>query len=224
MVIMKKRLPLAIFALSAAFGASAQYYELANQLPQLLRPALSGSWQYKGFVDATAMAGLGHNRANILSVSTSQGFQYTSWFYMGVGLGVDVAFSNYDGSLSRADVPGYWEHGANKTGAMLPLFTDFRFTFGGASNELSAFIDLRLGATFLLGNNYPEFGNGYLSNDGQFYLRPSVGLCIPVNSSNSKQAVDLGITYQLITSANNYTWGGRGMSLNALGFTIAYEW
>ena len=50
MVIMKKRLPLAIFALSAAFGASAQYYELANQLPQLLRPALSGSWQYKGLV------------------------------------------------------------------------------------------------------------------------------------------------------------------------------
>ena len=167
MVIMKKRLPLAIFALSAAFGASAQYYELANQLPRLLRPALSGSWQYKGFVDATAMAGLGHNRANILSLSTSQGFQYTSWFYMGVGLGVDVAFSNYDGSLSRADVPGYWEHGANKTGAMLPLFTDFRFTFGGASNELSAFIDLRLGATFLLGNNYLEFGNGYLSNDGR---------------------------------------------------------
>ena len=221
---MMKRIAFAALALSMAAGASAQYYELANQLPQLLRPALSGSWQYKGFVDASALDGIGSSRANILSVSTSQGFQYTSWFYMGVGLGVDVAFSNYDGSLSRSDVPGYWEHGANKTGAMLPLFTDFRFTFGGAQNALSAYFDLRIGATFLLGNNYLEFDNGYLSNNGQFYLRPSLGMRFPVNSSNSKQAVDLGITYQLITSANNYTWTGRTMTLNALGLTIAYEW
>lgn len=221
---MKKRFAFAALALSMALGASAQYYELANQLPQLLRPALSGSWQYKGFVDASALAGIGSNRANFLSVSTSQGFQYTSWFYMGVGLGVDVAFSNHDKLQAPEKVPGYWEHGANKTGVMLPLFTDFRFTFGGAQNEMSAYFDLRLGATFLLGNNYLEFDNGYLSNNGQFYLRPSLGLRFPVNSSNSKQAIDLGITYQLVTSANNYTWSGRTITLNALGLTIAYEW
>ena len=221
---MKLRHLFAALAVSMGLGASAQYYELANQLPQLLRPALSGSWQYKGFVDASALAGLGSDRANILSVTTSQGFQYTSWFYMGVGLGVDVAFSNYDKVGSRDNVPGYWKHGANTTGAMLPLFTDFRFSFGGAQNELSAYFDLRLGATFLLGNNYLEFGNGYLSNNGQFYLRPSLGMRIPVNSSNSKQAIDLGITYQLITSSNNYSWNGGSMTLNALGLTVAYEW
>ena len=100
------------------------HWQYLHFLPHLVRRLNTMSWptscrsfcarlfpargNIRGFVDATAMAGLGHNRANILSVSTSQGFQYTSWFYMGVGLGVDVAFSNYDGSLSRADVPGYW--------------------------------------------------------------------------------------------------------------------
>ena len=31
---------------------SAQYYEIANRLPGLIRPALSGSLNYKGFIEA----------------------------------------------------------------------------------------------------------------------------------------------------------------------------
>ena len=43
--------------------ASAQYYEIANQIPGLLQPMLSGSMNYKGYVEATGIAGFGNNRA-----------------------------------------------------------------------------------------------------------------------------------------------------------------
>ncbi len=32
--------------------ASAQYYEIANRVQQLITPALSGSGSYKGFIEA----------------------------------------------------------------------------------------------------------------------------------------------------------------------------
>ncbi|MDE5808403.1 MAG: hypothetical protein K2H76_09820, partial [Muribaculaceae bacterium] len=63
--------------------ASAQYYEIANQLPSLISPALSGSGRYKGFVDAGYTKTLGEYNADFLEFSTSQGYQYNSWFYMG---------------------------------------------------------------------------------------------------------------------------------------------
>lgn len=84
---------LAITALAAApVAASAQYYEIANQLPSLIQPALSGSLNYKGFFEASYTQGMGKYKANFLEISTSQGFRYSNWFYMGVGIGVDFLF------------------------------------------------------------------------------------------------------------------------------------
>ena len=80
----------------SALTASAQYYEIANQLPQLIRPALSGSFNYKGFVDVSYMRGVSKCKADFLDVTTSQGFRYADWFYMGVGIGADVLFSSTD--------------------------------------------------------------------------------------------------------------------------------
>ena len=40
-----------LLVLAGTTFASAQYYELANQIPQLISPALSGNFNYKGFVD-----------------------------------------------------------------------------------------------------------------------------------------------------------------------------
>ena len=89
------RLALAVMLLSAgATAAQAQYYEIANQLPSLLQPALSGSMRYKGFVEAGYVKGIGNYNADFLGFSTSQGFQYSSWFFMGVGIGADVLFSH----------------------------------------------------------------------------------------------------------------------------------
>lgn len=89
----------AVIAMAATASAHAQYYEIAGQLPSLISPALSGSLNYKGFVEASGTAGIGDSRANFIGVSTSQGFKYADWFFMGVGIGVDVAMAknvNYD--------------------------------------------------------------------------------------------------------------------------------
>ena len=44
-------------------------------------------------MDVTGVAGVGNNKLNHVEISTSQGYQYNSWFYMGAGLGIDVVRS-----------------------------------------------------------------------------------------------------------------------------------
>lgn len=49
----KRQILLLIVFLSFTFVAKAQFYEIANQVPQLLSPALSGSFNYKGYIEAS---------------------------------------------------------------------------------------------------------------------------------------------------------------------------
>lgn len=224
------QLALVLFAFALAIPqANSQYYDIANQIPSLLSPILSGSGRYKGYVDAQYLKGVGSNRADILGFSTSQGYQYNSWFYMGAGLGVDILFahqndnwgSNWGNGNSSGINP---EHSSTTTGVMIPLFSDFRLTVPAKkASSPSFFADLRLGASFLIGKDYIRINNGYLTNSEYFYLRPSVGVRIPVNKNHPRQAVDVGITYQLLTS--NY-WSGwtNSVTLNSLGITAAFEW
>lgn len=224
---MKKLLSLAVAAVLAAgmaVPARAQYYEIANQLPSLISPALSGSMQYRGFVEASGLAGMGKNRANFLGISTSQGFQYASWFFMGVGMGVDVAMAQQDDRYVAWD-PDDWEYGGTaKTKCMIPVFTDFRFRIGN-DNSVAAVIGLKLGAAWLLGDDDLMMKTAYMSNETQFYFRPSLGVRIPVSSQNPKQAVNVAVTYQLLTSNNNYTyWHDNSVTLHNLGLTVGFEW
>ena len=224
---MKKLLSLAVAAVMAAgmaVPARAQYYEIANQLPSLISPALSGSMQYRGFVEASGLAGMGKNRANFLGISTSQGFQYASWFFMGVGMGVDVAMAQQDDRYGAWD-PDDWEYGGTaKTKCMIPVFTDFRFRIGN-DNSVAAVIGLKLGAAWLLGDDDLMMKTAYMSNETQFYSRPSLGVRIPVSSQNPKQAVNVAVTYQLLTSNNNYTyWHDNSVTLHNLGLTVGFEW
>lgn len=224
---MKKLLSLAVAAVMAvgmAVPARAQYYEIANQLPSLISPALSGSMQYRGFVEASGLAGMGKNRANFLGISTSQGFQYASWFFMGVGMGVDVAMAQQDDRYEAGD-PDDWEYGGTaKTKCMIPVFTDFRFRIGN-DNSVAAVIGLKLGAAWLLGDDDLMMKTAYMSNETQFYFRPSLGVRIPVSSQNPKQAVNVAVTYQLLTSNNNYTyWHDNSVTLHNLGLTVGFEW
>ncbi len=209
------------------FGARAQYYQIASQLSGLISPALSGSMNYRGFVEIAGLAGFGENHANFVGISTSQGFLYSSWFFMGVGLGVDMAIVRND-VVDKNDwggvYPGYYDHSTSRTKAMVPVFTDFRFNIG-AGRGMGAYIDLKLGASWLLGNRYLTLQHGRLSGNTQFYLKPSVGVRIPVSDANSRQAFNVGLTYQLVTSNSNYyRWDGDGVTLNALGLSVAYEW
>ena len=63
-----------------------------------------------------------------------------------------------------------------------------------------------------------------MGHGAQFFLRPTIGLRIPVSSANQKQAVNIGVTYQLLTSNNNYRRNGASGTLNAFGATIGFEW
>ncbi|MDE5868850.1 MAG: hypothetical protein K2H18_01340, partial [Muribaculaceae bacterium] len=176
---MKRKSLLAFTAIAAAsmltpLQGKAQYYEIVNQLPNLISPALSGSMNYKGYVDATATFGVGNDRANFVGVSTSQGFQYSSWFFMGAGIGVDIAMSSLSDTpaYNPGYNPGYYPGdyypvypAMSKTRVMIPVFSDFRFNIGSKNTSSpSLFIDIKAGATWILGNRYLELNNGALSN------------------------------------------------------------
>lgn len=216
---------IAILLGASAVPASAQYYEIANQLPSLISPALSGSGAYKGSIEAGYSRTLGKYDADFLEFSTSQGYQYNSWFYMGVGLGVDVLFAHQNDGWGNNWAPGTdfdYNHASTKTAAMIPVFTDFRVNLGSPKSA-SFFIDLKIGCSFLAGKDYIEIGDGYLTNQEYFYLRPSLGVRIPTNSQNPKQAFNIGVSYKLLTSNYWNSWS-RSVTLNGLGVNIGYEW
>lgn len=202
----------------ATSSVKAQYYQIANQLANTIGPALSGGFNYEGYVDAHYLAGLGNVSINTAGVSTSQGFKYKSWFFMGVGLGVDVAMSHTHDDMSWLGGPQF-----TSTAVMVPVFTDFRFNVGNQARA-SFFADLKIGASFLMGNKYLRAGDGYLNNRQYFYLKPAIGVRVPLGNSGNK-AVNVGVVYQLLTS--NY-WVDSAFSnnsvLNSLGATVGFEW
>lgn len=215
---LKKLIVLVVVCMSGFSLSQAQYYQLANQLGELLSPALSGSFRYKGFADVAYMPGIGSNyeTADILEVTTTQGFQYASWFYLGVGAGVNIAFAEsggYEGVL----IP----EKTTDVGVMIPLYTDLRFNIG-SREKTSMFIDLRIGASFLVSDYYFRIGNGYVTSDECFYLKPSIGVRFPVNKNNPKQAINLSANYQLMTPGWSYY--NDSLTLHNLGATIGFEW
>lgn len=205
--------------------AHAQYYEIANQLPNLIAPALSGAGAYKGYVEMHGLAGVGDNRANFIGLSTSQGYQYTPWFFMGAGIGVDVAKAVTEDHGYYPDSsfhPGYWQHNSSETRVMLPIFTDFRFTF--PMGQYGFYADIKTGASWILGNHYLRINDAMMSTNAQFFLQPSVGVRMAIDPQHPSRALNLGVTYRLLTANNNYYWNGNSLTLNGLGATIGYEW
>lgn len=192
-------------------SAHAQFGYMTNQLSEMLSPALSGSFNYKGFVDVAYLAGLGAKgeKADILEITTTQGFKYASWCYIGAGAGVNVLFPQSNNVNVRNDV-----------GVVVPLYADFRFNMGN-SNQISLFIDMKLGASFVLSSNDFYVGYHYMSNDPCLYLKPSLGIRLPINKNNPKQAVNLAVSYQLMTPRFS---NGINMNFNNLGATLAFEW
>lgn len=218
-------------AVLSATTAKAQYYEIANQVPQLISPALSGSFNYRGFVEASFAGGIGTNAVNSLEFSTTQGFKYADWFFMGVGAGVNILFSNYDDSGALYYSPSKAYHSRfdtdndyTDTGVLIPLYSDFRFNIGSEQN-VNFFIDMRIGASFLISDDYLRTSDGVINNDEGFYFRPAIGLRIPTNKKDYRQAINIGVCYQLIT--NNYWnnhWDYDSSTLNAIGASVSFEW
>lgn len=217
-----------MLAAGSAAGASAQYYQIANQVQQLITPALSGSLNYKGYVEASVLKGIGERNADFFEITTTQGFKYADWFFMGVGAGVEAILTNPQSTFSDWDNPGSPSWGLDssrsrsKTGWLIPLFTDFRFNIGSPAS-VGFYIDLRVGATFLVSDNYLEIGRGLMTRSECFYLKPSAGLRIPLGNNDTRRALDIGVSYQF-TSTRYWYYYSSDMSLNSLGVTIGFEW
>lgn len=217
----RRLLSIAVISVASFTAAHAQFYEIASQLTSLVSPALSGAGSYRGFVELSGMPGFGTNRANFVELSTTQGFRYNSWFFMGAGLGVDVARSSLGDVVADNGQPSYYQ--TTQTKCMIPVFSDFRF-FLGPETGLSAYIDLKMGAAWFVGSKYLAMTEGYMTNGAQFYLKPSVGVRVPVSRNDGKHAFNIGLSYQLLTSNNSWAYGNSNISLNNIGVTVSYEW
>lgn len=220
---MKKIIAALMLWLTAfTFTTEAQIYSAINTLQSVISPALSGSGRYKGYIEAGYSHALGKYNGDFIEISTSQGYQYNSWFYMGAGLGVDVLFSHPGENSGEMQTPPPGGRPVTKTAPMLPLFADFRFLIGDTSN-VSFFLDLKVGCSFLLTNRNIAINDGYLTNREYFFLNPSIGVRVPCNKKHPKQAIDVGVKYKLLTSNYWYNYNNN-ITLQALGAFIAFEW
>ncbi|MCH5225378.1 MAG: hypothetical protein J1D77_05230 [Muribaculaceae bacterium] len=220
-----KKIIISILLLAAAFSqqATAQIYEAINTLQSVISPALSGSGRYKGYVDLGYSHTMGKYNGDFIELSTSQGYQYNNWFYMGAGLGFDLLLS-HKGEHWGEGTPPANNPQVTTTAPMLPLFADFRFLIAnGNSANISFFLDLKVGCSFLLTNKAIAIGDGWLTNREYFFLDPSIGLRIPCNKKNPKQAIDVGVRYKLLTSNYWYRYNNN-ITLQSLGAFVAFEW
>lgn len=212
----KTTIALSILTASAS-AASAQYYQMVNQATDMLQTALTGGSNYRGYVDVSYLAGIGSQKANFLEFSTTQGIKYGDIFYMGVGAGVDVMFT-------KINPENTFTSQSNQTAVMIPLFTDFRLTFGQPTTT-NFFIDLKVGAGFYVSDEYIYVGDGYLNSSSSFYLKPTVGIRIPVSKTDPKLAVNFGASYLLTTNSYWYDPGYHNdTTLSSLGLTASIEW
>lgn len=214
-----------LLAVTAQLSASAQYSDIINGIANVLNPALSRSQSYKGFVEADYTQGFGNYRTNFATLSTSQGYQFSDYFYMGAGIGVDLFWSTVDegwGNSWKPQRPDSQYNSYTSAAVMIPVFTNARLTLGDRS-KASFFADLKVGAAFLCTSSYVKIRDGYLTNTNYFYLQPSVGVRIPVNKTHPRQAVNIGLHYRLITS--DY-WSGyqATVPLNGAGLNASFEW
>lgn len=221
-----KKLLVTILMVITSLGVTtqAQIYSAINTLQSVISPALSGSGRYKGYVEAGYSHTLSHYNGDFIEISTSQGYQYNNWFYMGAGIGFDLLLSHKGEHWGEGTTPPPNNPKISTTAPMLPLFADFRFLIAnGNSANISFFLDLKIGCSFLLTNRAIAIGDGYLTNREYFFLDPSIGLRIPCNKKKPKQAIDVGVKYKLLTS--NYWYNNdNNITLQSIGAFVAFEW
>lgn len=222
----RKNLLISLLAgLGCVLPVSAQYGEIVNGLTNVAMPIIRQGNGYKGYVEADYTQGFGNYRSNFLTFATSQGYQFTDWFYMGAGIGVDFLWSTVNngwGNDWAASNPDWYAHEHTISAVMIPVFSDFRFILGDQS-QTAFFINLRVGAAFLCSDSYIKIRDGYLTNQNYFYLQPALGVRIPVNRTKPRQAVDVGIHYRLMTSNYWSNWQYNA-TINGIGLNISYEW
>ena len=74
------------------------------------------------------------------------------------------------------------------------------------------------------GRQYLGLYDRCMGHGAQFFLQPTLGVRIPVSAANPDRAMNIGVSYRLITSNNNYSWNSNTATLNGFGVSVAYEW
>lgn len=220
-----KKIIISILVVIAAlpFSSKAQIYEGISTLRSVISPALSGSGRYKGYVEAGYSHTLAKYNGDFVELTTTQGYQYNDWFFMGAGLGFDLLLTHPGSKWNEGmETPPPGNRSYSKTAPMLPLYADFRFLIGNTSN-ISFFLDLKVGCSFLLTNKNIAIGDGFLTNNEYFFLNPAIGFRIPCNKKKPKQGFDIGVKYKLLTSNYWYNYNNN-ITLQAIGAFLAFEW
>lgn len=240
---MKKRFFITMFSLIAILLtggeiATAQYRSRPvpynnrparqSQTPSVYRDRADNSYMdYKGFIEVGYGAGLGSFRAHQVDILTTHGVSFDDWF-IGVGTGVNLLFPNNNNLKSNSN----WTSSSNRqyvnyqdNAVFIPLYVDFKYNFG--DSRITPFIDLKVGATFLVSENGVYINDGWMENRSSLYLSPTIGFRVPIAGS---AAFNFGVTYNLISQeyySFNY-WDGPtyvdGISLNSLGCRLSLEW
>lgn len=221
-----KRLLIGLLAgIGLALPVPAQIGEIVNGLTNVALPMIQRGEGYKGYLETDFTVGVGNYRSNFLTLATSQGYKFNSWFYMGAGIGVDFLWSTVNtgwGADWINNNPDWYAHEKTSSAVMIPVFTDFRFILG-QQTETAFFVNVRVGAAFLCSDSYVKIRDGYLTSRNYFYLQPAFGVRIPINRTKPRQALDVGLHYRLMTSDYWSSWQ-HNASVNGLGVNISYEW
>ena len=193
------------------------------------------NYYYKGFIEVGCAAGVGTYKANQLDVLTTHGVAFDNGF-VGVGTGVNVLFPKENSSEMKWNMgnfgggSGYGPNYSDKTfstgnAVFIPIYLDLKYNFGIV--QVAPFIDLKLGATFLVSDGAVCINNGWLDNRTSIYFSPTIGVRVPIGNV---AAVTFGVTYNLISQKYYYYdyWDGPvcsdGISLHSLGARISIEW
>lgn len=125
---------------------------------------------YRGFIDAAYSVGVGDYKFNRVEMSTSHGYQFNPYFFIGGGLGIHFMFPYYEAMGMEIAL----DERSNKVD--IPVFANVHCNF--TKWIVSPFMDFK--------------GGAFVTNSGGMYINVSVGCRFAVNE---KQAVNVSVGY-----------------------------
>ncbi len=171
---MKKTLILSVLVL-ACFVAKAQE---------------NSSRGYCGYADLGYTIGVGYYDLNSFEISTTHGYQLSSYFFIGAGVGFHF-MQEY--KTPDMNIPT----DIRESKVSIPFYVDFRGTFG--KKRIAPFVDLKLGY--------------FVTNGDAFYSHISAGIRI---RTIEKQAVTIGIgaSYESLRFATFERFVSPGLNMD----------
>ncbi len=131
---------------------------------------------YHGFVDGGYAAYISQIAPSTIEVTTSHGYQFNPYIFLGCGVGVDIT-----GDCKWGEVGGM-AYNKRESSVDIPVFFNFRSNF--TKTRVSPFVDAKVGA--------------YVNNDGGIYLNAALG-CRCAVSDNVGISLSVGYEMRKVT-------------------------